>query len=62
MAGWTGWDYALLAVAAYVAVNTLVRMMTRRRDQLLDDLSRSAKGKKGKAKSPPPADTRKDAA
>ncbi len=30
-----GWDLALLAVAGYVAVITLVRLMRRRRDTML---------------------------
>ncbi len=30
-----GWDLALLAVAGYVAVMTLVRLMRRRRDAVL---------------------------
>ena len=42
MAGWEPWDIGLLLVAAYIAVVTLVRMMVRRRDKLLDDLSRRA--------------------
>ena len=40
MAGWELWDVGILLVAAYVAVVTLVRMMARRRDKLLDDLSK----------------------
>lgn len=30
-----GWDFVLLAVAAYIAVVTLVRLMLRRREQLV---------------------------
>ena len=33
----SSWDVALLAVAGYVAVVSLVRLMLRRRDQLLAD-------------------------
>jgi hypothetical protein len=37
--GWIDrWDVALLLVAAYVAVMTLVRMMIRRRDELVTDV------------------------
>jgi hypothetical protein len=42
MGGWETWDVGILLVAAYIAVVTLVRMMARRRDKLLDDLSKGA--------------------
>ncbi len=42
MAGLEPWEIGLLAIAAYVAVSVLVRLMGRRRDKLLDDLSRDA--------------------
>jgi len=32
------WDLVLLVVAGYLASTALVRMMIRRRDQMLDDL------------------------
>ncbi len=32
-----GWDVALLVAAGYVAATSLVRLMIRRRDQLLDE-------------------------
>ena len=35
-----GWDIVLLMAAAYVAVSALVRLMLRRRDQMLDELRR----------------------
>ncbi|MBN2477464.1 MAG: hypothetical protein JXB62_22855 [Pirellulales bacterium] len=35
MGNMDGWDVALLMVAAYVATMTLVRLMVRRRNQLL---------------------------
>ena len=41
-----GWDVALLAMAGYVAVVTLVRLMIRRRDQLLDEFRRKVKQEK----------------
>ena len=46
---WNWWDIALLAAAAYVAVVSLVRLMARRRDKLLDDLSGDLKQQKRKA-------------
>ena len=33
-----GWDVALLVAAGYVALVTLVRLMIRRRNQMLDEL------------------------
>ncbi len=33
-----GWEIALLATAGYVAVTTLVRLMLRRRDQMVEQL------------------------
>lgn len=36
------WDIAIWAVAAYVAVLTLVRFMTARRKKVLDDLRQRA--------------------
>jgi len=33
-----GWDIALLAIGGYVSVITLIRMMRRRREHLVDDL------------------------
>ncbi len=36
------WDVALLAIAGYVAVVTLTRMMARHRDRLVADLERRA--------------------
>ncbi len=43
MAGLNGWEVVLLIVATYVAVVSLVRLMARRRDKLLDDLSQDLK-------------------
>ena len=37
-----GWDIALWSVAAYIAVITLVRFMTSRRNKLLDELRHRA--------------------
>ena len=36
MENMNGWDLALLVAAGYVAAVTLVRLMIRRRDQLLE--------------------------
>jgi len=57
------WDIALLAVAGYVAVLALTRLMTRRRNQLVDELLDQArrqggsgrKGKPSEAERRPPA-------
>ncbi len=32
-----GWDLALLIIAAYVAAKALVKLMIRRRDQMVDE-------------------------
>ena len=37
------WDVALLAVVGYVAVMALVRLMTKRRDQMIDELQEQVK-------------------
>jgi hypothetical protein len=37
-----GWEIAVLVAAGYVAVTSLVRLMTRRRDALIEDLSQQA--------------------
>ncbi len=46
MTDWTPLDWAILAIAAFFAVTILVRLMARRRDQLLDDLSRDVKSQR----------------
>ncbi len=38
-----GWDLVLLVAAAYLAVTALVRLMLRRRSQVLDDLQRQVR-------------------
>jgi heme exporter protein D len=40
MGNMDGWDVALLAMAGYVALVTLVRLMIHRRDQLLREFRR----------------------
>ncbi|HEV2970981.1 MAG TPA: hypothetical protein VGY55_13495 [Pirellulales bacterium] len=52
MAGWEPLDIGILLVAAYIAVVTLVRMMVRRRDKLLDDLSKGASQNQGRKRKP----------
>lgn len=37
------WDVVLLVIAGYVAVTALVRLMIRRRDQLLDEVRHGVK-------------------
>jgi len=43
----------LLVMAAYVAVTTLVRMMQRRRDQLIADVQRQVETHRKRARRPP---------
>jgi hypothetical protein len=47
------WDVALLVVAAFVAVMALVRLMTRRHRQVLDEFRREIEQHKKKAAPPP---------
>lgn len=48
---WLGrWDVALLLVAAYLAVMTLVRMMIRRRDQVVADVRQQVESHRKAAK------------
>ena len=42
MAGWTTADFAILGVAAFIAVTSLVRLMNARRDELLRSLEEQA--------------------
>ncbi|MFV1981510.1 MAG: hypothetical protein ACC655_10185 [Rhodothermia bacterium] len=46
MYGLDAWDAALLAMGGYVSVITLVRMMRRRREGLVDDLMEQVKVEK----------------
>lgn len=43
-------DFILLAIATYIAVMTLVRMMRRRRDQLIADVQRQVEAHRKRAK------------
>ncbi len=47
-----GWDLALLAVAGYVAAMGLVRMMIRRRDQMLDEFHQRMEAERKKSRDP----------
>ncbi|MEX2173072.1 MAG: hypothetical protein WD872_01835 [Pirellulaceae bacterium] len=42
------WDWGLLAIGAYVAVTALVRLMRRRRDEVLAELSAQARAEREK--------------
>jgi hypothetical protein len=44
------WDIVLLVVAGYVATGALVRLMIRRRDELVDEVRRRFKKKKMRKK------------
>jgi hypothetical protein len=46
-----GWDIALVAAAAYMAVTALVRLMLRRRDQMLAELRKHTRPAKRPAES-----------
>ena len=57
------WDVVLMLIAAYVAVMSLVRMMMRRRDELVADVERQLKARHGKGKNKSPGKPqRQDAA
>ena len=43
-------DIILLAFAAYVAITTLVRLMARRRDELVADVQRQVQARRGHKK------------
>jgi uncharacterized membrane protein len=58
----TRWDIVILVVTAYVAVMSLVRLMTRRRDEVVADVERQLKTQRGKSKNKPGAVKRSDAA
>lgn len=46
MSGLDTWDIALLAISGYVAVVTLIRLMRRRSDGLIDELAEQAEAEK----------------
>jgi hypothetical protein len=47
------WDIALMAIAVYVAVMSLVRMMARRRDQVVADVERQLQTHRKQTKAKP---------
>ena len=54
-------DTILLGIAVYVAVMTLVRLMQRRRDQLVVDVQRQVEAHRKRAKRPHDDQTREAA-
>ena len=48
MGNMDSWDVTLLVVAGYLAVVTLVRLMTRRRNQVFEELHQKAEEEKRK--------------
>ena len=49
--GWMDrWDIALLLIAGYVAVMTLVRLMTRRRDQNVAEVEKQMEALRNQSK------------
>jgi hypothetical protein len=49
MADWTTTDFVILGIVGFIAVTTLVRLMTNRRDELMQDLQQQARRAKQKA-------------
>ncbi|MEX0939361.1 MAG: hypothetical protein WDZ59_15970 [Pirellulales bacterium] len=58
MDGIDRWDVVLLAIAGYVAITALARMMVRRRDQMQSQLRDEAR-RQGRKKSSSPEQTSK---
>jgi hypothetical protein len=54
-------DIILLSIAAYVAIMTLVRMMKRRRDELVADVQRQVQAHRRDKKRQPPNEPREAA-
>jgi hypothetical protein len=57
-----GWDVALLAVAGYVAVSALVRLMLARRDRLLAEFRAQMAEEKRRRKQAPKKPAARDKA
>ena len=53
MGNMDGWDVALLVVAGYVAIVTLVRLMIRRREQMLAKFRREVEKEKARREAEP---------
>jgi hypothetical protein len=61
--GWLDrWDVVLLVLSAYVAVMALVRLMTRRRQELVADVERQIHAERKRAKRRQSGDGKSDAA
>jgi hypothetical protein len=58
MGNMDGWDVTLLVVAGYVAVTSLVRLMVRRRDQMLEELRGEVAREKNRKNAKKAADRR----
>ena len=56
------WDLLIIAIAGYVAVMSLVRLMARRRNQLVDQVREQIKAQQPQIKTKPTPDTQSDAA
>jgi hypothetical protein len=50
MGNMNGWDVAVLVAAGYIAATALVRLMIRRRDQMLDDFREQMKAEEKRKK------------
>ena len=53
------WEIALLAVAGYVAIVSLVRLMVRRRDELVSDLREKIRAEQLRKKTTAKVDRKK---
>lgn len=53
------WEIALLAVAGYVAIVSLVRLMVRRRDELVSDLREKIRAQQLRKKTTAKVDRKK---
>jgi hypothetical protein len=49
MADWTTADFVILAIAGFIAVTTLVRLMLHRRNEIVQDLQNQARRAKQNA-------------
>jgi hypothetical protein len=61
MFGMDAWDTVLLAAGGYLAVITLVRLMRRRRDVIIEDLSREVELAKERLKDERKKERRREA-
>ena len=56
MNDWNRWDFALLALAGYIAVIALVRLMLARREQVVARLRAELQQQRQQQAATPPAD------